>query len=65
MRPPIVPARLGHTWYKGCFAKRGDQYHHALTSADIDAAQDTDDVVLRSGRVSLTRLDLRSFGQTI
>lgn len=65
VRPEIVPTRLGHTWYEGCFAKRGDQYHHALQRADIDADEDTDDVVLQSGRVSLTRLDLRTFGQQI
>jgi len=61
--PAVVRARLGHSYYAGCFARRGDQYHHALATADIDQAPDTDDAVLSSGHISATRIDIRTLGQ--
>ena len=59
----IVHARLGLSYYQGCFKKRGDQYHHALATAQLDTHPDTDDVVLQAGHVSATRIDIRSLGQ--
>ena len=59
----IVRARLGLSWYGGCFTRKGDQYHHALATADLDEAPDTDDRVLRAGHVSATRIDVRTLGQ--
>ena len=61
--PEIKLTRLGHTFYPGCFAARGDQYHFALHEATIDTAPDTDDATLKSGHVSATLLDMRRFGQ--
>jgi 5'-nucleotidase len=58
-----VRTRLGHSYYQGCFKQRGDQFHHALHTVDIDAAPDTDDVVLRAGKVSVTLIDIRTLGQ--
>jgi 5'-nucleotidase len=62
-RPTIVHARLGLSYYQGCFKQRGDQYHHALATAQLDSHADTDDVVLQSGHVSATRIDIRTLGQ--
>ena len=61
--PEIIRTRLGHSYYQGCFARRGDQYHHALATAQIDPAPDTDDVVLKAGHISVTRIDIRTLGQ--
>ena len=59
----IVHARLGMSYYQGCFKQRGDQYHHALATAQLDSHPDTDDVVLQRGHVSATRIDIRTLGQ--
>lgn len=61
--PDIRITRLGRTWYQDCFAAKGDQYHFALSRADIDSDPETDDATLQDGHVSATLLDLRSFGQ--
>ncbi|MCZ6773739.1 MAG: 5'/3'-nucleotidase SurE [Proteobacteria bacterium] len=61
----IVITRLGHTYYEGCFVRRGDQFHHGLSSVQIDPRQDTDEMVIQSGRVSATKLDMRVLGQQI
>ena len=62
-QPAIVRTRLGHSYYQGCFARRGDQFHHALALAQLDDAPDTDDVALRAGHISATRIDIRTLGQ--
>ena len=61
--PAIVRTRLGHSFYQGCFARRGDQYHHALAVAQIDPHPETDNAVLQAGHISATRIDLRTLGQ--
>ena len=63
--PEIVRTRLGHTFYLNCFEQRGDQYHHKLAAADIDPDPDTDEIVIQSGRVSATEIDIRVLGQRI
>ena len=63
--PAIVRTRLGHTYYLGCFAQRGDQYHHQLAKADVDSDPETDEMVIQSGRVSVTEIDIRTLGQRI
>ena len=59
----IVHTRLGRSFYNRCFSQKGDQYHHAMARFDIDDAPDTDFVVLNSGRVSATHIDIRVLGQ--
>jgi 5'-nucleotidase len=59
----IVHARLGLSYYRGCFKKRGDQYLHALASAELDTHPETDDAVLQAGHISATRIDIRTLGQ--
>ena len=63
--PDLVYTRLGHTFYAGCFNQRGDQYFHDLRSVDVDPAPDTDEVVVQSGKISATLLNLKDFGQKI
>lgn len=63
--PKIVKTRLGHTFYAGCFEKRGDQYFHNLRTVDVDPEPDTDEVVVQAGNISATRLDLKEFGQIV
>ncbi|MBK8957021.1 MAG: 5'/3'-nucleotidase SurE [Proteobacteria bacterium] len=59
----IVRARLGLSYYRGCFKQRGDQFHHALASAELDTHPETDDAVLQAGHISATRIDIRTLGQ--
>jgi 5'-nucleotidase len=63
--PDLARTRLGFTTYRNCFRQRGDQYHFGLSAADLDSAADTDDATLKTGRVSMTLLDIRTFGQVI
>jgi 5'-nucleotidase len=61
----IVHARLGLSYYQGCFKQRGDQYYHALASVQLDTDPHTDDAVLQAGHVSATRIDIRTLGQQV
>lgn len=61
--PDLRRTRLGYTTYRDCFRQRGDQYLFGLTTANIDPATDTDDTTLKAGHVSVTLLDIRTFGQ--
>jgi 5'-nucleotidase len=60
----IVPTRIGHTFYGRCFTQRGDQFFHDLQPFETDLAPDTDQAIVRAGRVSATYIDLRTVGQT-
>ncbi len=61
--PKIIRARLGRTYYRQCFQQCGDQYFHDLRPFTIDQAPDTDQVVVASGNVSATRIDISDIGQ--
>jgi 5'-nucleotidase len=61
--PELRRTRLGFSTYRDVFRQRGDQYHFGLASAELDPAPDTDDATIKSGRVSATLLDIRTFGQ--
>lgn len=63
LHPEIVRARLGQTYYRQCFAQRGDQYYHDLQPFEIDQAPDTDQAVVAAGNVSATRIDISEIGQ--
>jgi len=58
-----VPAYLGHAFYGSIFKQKGDVYVHDLDSPEIDTAPQSDTAVVMSGHVSVTRLDLTSYGQ--
>jgi 5'-nucleotidase len=61
--PEIVRTRLGRTYYGQCCSARGDQYFHNLQKFEIDAAPDSDQAVVSSGKVSATLIDLSEIGQ--
>ncbi|MBM4204628.1 MAG: 5'/3'-nucleotidase SurE [Gammaproteobacteria bacterium] len=63
LSPRIIRARLGRTYYRQCFSRRGDQYFHSLQSVDIDPAPDSDQAVVASGNVSATLIDISEIGQ--
>ena len=63
--PEIVKTRLGHSFYFSCFEKHEDHYRHKFTKTDIDPDADTDEMVIRSGHVSATEIDIRTFGQAL
>ena len=65
LHPRIVRARLGRTYYRQCFARRGDQYYHTLGPFEIDRAPDTDQAVVAAGNVSATRIDISEIGQRL
>lgn len=66
LHPEIVRARLGQTYYRQCFASRGEhEYYHHLQPFEIDPAPDTDQAVVAAGNVSATRIDLREIGQRL
>ena len=58
----LVSAFLGHAFYGSIFKKRGDSYVHDVDSPIPDEAEQSDTAVVMNGHVSLTRLDLLSFG---
>jgi broad specificity polyphosphatase/5'/3'-nucleotidase SurE len=62
----IVRARLGRSFYNRCFSAKGEhQYFHDLAGFAVDSGEDTDEAIVRSGRVSVSRIDLSILGQEI
>ncbi|MCZ6632699.1 MAG: 5'/3'-nucleotidase SurE [bacterium] len=59
----LVWAFLGQTFYGSCFKKEDGKVVHDLDTVKMDEREQADGVVVRGGHVSLTRLDMRSFGQ--
>jgi len=59
----LVAAFLGHAFYGSIFKKRGDIYVHDVDSPIPDEAEQSDTAVVMSGHVSVTRLDMLTFGQ--
>lgn len=60
-----VPAYLGHALYGSIFKKRGDIFVHDVDSPVPDEAPQSDTAIVMSGHVSVTRLDMMSFGQDV
>lgn len=58
----LVRTCLGHTYYRSCFTKTGDRYHHHIESVDLDRRTHADGMVFRDGHVSITRIDTRELG---
>jgi len=63
--PEIIKTRLGHSFYFSCFEKHEGHYRHKFSKTTIDPDSDTDEMVVRSGHVSATEIDIRAFGQAI
>ncbi len=59
----LVDSYLGHSWYQQCFIEQGkDVYKHRMQPFALDSNDAADINVLKSGRVSVTRLDVKTFG---
>jgi len=59
----LVDSYLGHSWYQQCFVERSsDVYQHRMQPFELDSSANADINVLKSGRVSVTRLDIKTFG---
>ena len=59
----LAHTALGHTFYQSCFKPKDGGYHHNIERPEIDAREETDGQAVMAGNVSLTRLDIRGFGQ--
>jgi 5'-nucleotidase len=60
--PEIIKTKLSNTFYGNCFRKTGDAWEFALADARIDNSPGTDNVVITSGHISATLLDLTKIG---
>lgn len=61
--PQLENSRLGHSWYQQCFV--GDVeggFKHRMLPFERDTHPQADNNVLARGRVSVTKLDMRTFG---
>lgn len=59
----LVPTYLGRMFYGSCFRKHGDLYRHDMRSPSPDETAGADTAAILAGDVSVTRLDLMTFGQ--
>jgi len=55
---------LGQTIYTSCFRKNGDVFQHDIERPEVDRREGSDGITVRSGHVSMTRIDIRVLGQT-
>lgn len=61
--PELVNSYLGHSWYRQCFVRTDSgNYKHRMQPFALDSADDADINVLKNGRVSVSRLDIKTFG---
>ena len=63
--PEIVFTKLSHTFYDKCFTKQGDHYRFGLATAKVDSRPGTDVAALKEGKISVTLIDITTFGQKI
>ncbi len=62
--PLLEQSYLGHSWYGQCFVSKTDNvYTHRMQPFDRDTNSQADNNILTRGHVSVTRLDLHTFGQ--
>ena len=59
----LVPTFLGHSFYGSCFKKNGGRFRHDKDIGEQDTRERADGEVIKQGHVSITRLDIRAFGQ--
>lgn len=61
--PELVESYLGHSWYRQCFVgDNNNGYTHRMQPFELDNSPTADISVLKSGRVSVSLLDIRTFG---
>ena len=58
----IKPAILGRSFYGSCFKKVNDHYEHDLNAVYKDTSEESDDMVVQGGNISLTKIDIRDLG---
>lgn len=59
----LVNSYLGHSWYQQCFVEKGSAvFSHRMQPFELDSSDRADINVLKSGRVSVSRLDIKTFG---
>ena len=54
---------LSHTFYGSCFKKVGEVFRHDMDPPTVDTREHADEGVVRAGHVSVSRLDIRTFGR--
>lgn len=59
----LAPTCLGQSFYGSCFKKHGDVFRHDMNSPEPDETEGADTAAILAGDVSVTRLDLMTFGQ--
>ncbi len=59
----VTRTYVGHTYYGSCFKPVGDAYQHNIDSPKVDDRDLSDSHIVDRGHVSLSRLDVRTFGQ--
>ncbi|MCJ8331912.1 MAG: 5'/3'-nucleotidase SurE [Lentisphaeria bacterium] len=59
----LKSARCGLSFYGSCFKKTDDTFKHDAPKPQEDQGEDSDVQIILSGHVSVTKLDMRSFGQ--
>jgi 5'-nucleotidase len=59
----VIDASLGHAMYGSLFEKNGGHYKHRIHAVPTDSNEKSDIGILRSGNVSLTRIDIRDIGR--
>lgn len=58
----LIPTFLGHTYYGSCFREVEGRLRHNIDPPVRDTREGADNVIVNQGHVSLTRLDIRTFG---
>lgn len=61
----IRPAVVGQTYYGSCFSHHGDHIRHNGSISEFDPSPDADNTILAQGMVTLSRLDIRTFGSQL
>ncbi len=59
----LAPTHLGRVFYGSCFKQDDDVYRHNMESPIPDESPGADTAAILEGDVSVTRLDLMTFGQ--
>ena len=64
--PTVAYTRLGQSFYNQCFQQNeAGAYRHDLKAFEFDSHPRSDAMVVRNGRISATRLDIRTLGQNL
>ena len=63
-KPTLERSYLGHSWYQNCFVGSADKgFKHRLQPFERDSHPQADNNVLARGHVSVSTLDMQTFGR--